>query len=66
MKIFIDSADLTEIRDAAVMGFIDGVTIPWVVLIIVVILAVVAAVIAALYPAYKASRMNVLEAIATE
>ena len=47
-------------------SFIDGVTIPWVVLIIVVVLAVVAAVIAALYPAYKASRMNVLEAIATE
>ncbi len=47
-------------------SFIDGVTIPWVVLIVVTILAVVAAVIAALYPAYKASRMNVLEAIATE
>jgi putative ABC transport system permease protein len=47
-------------------SFIDGVTIPWVVLLIVVVLAVVAAVIAALYPAYKASRMNVLEAIATE
>jgi len=47
-------------------SFIDGVTIPWVVLIIVVILAVLAAVIAALYPAYKASRMNVLEAIASE
>lgn len=47
-------------------SFIDGVTVPWVVLVIVVILAVVAAVIAALYPAYKASRMNVLDAIATE
>jgi putative ABC transport system permease protein len=47
-------------------SFIDGVTIPWVVLIMVVVLAVVAAVIAALYPAYKASRMNVLDAIATE
>jgi putative ABC transport system permease protein len=47
-------------------SFIDGVTIPWVVLIMVVVLAVVAAVIAALYPAYKASRMNVLDAIASE
>ena len=46
--------------------FIDGITIPWATLIIVVILAVVAAVIAALYPAYKASRMNVLEAISHE
>ena len=26
MKIFIDSADVTEIRDAAAMGVIDGVT----------------------------------------
>ena len=47
-------------------SFIDGITIPWVTLVIVVILAVVAAVIAALYPAYKASRMNVLEAISHE
>jgi putative ABC transport system permease protein len=47
-------------------SFIDGITIPWFTLIIVVILAVAAAVIAALYPAYKASRMNVLEAISHE
>jgi len=26
MKIFIDSADMAEIRDAAAMGVIDGVT----------------------------------------
>ena len=36
-------------------SFIDGITIPWSMLIIVVILAVLAAVVAALYPAYKAS-----------
>ena len=30
------------------------------------LLAIVAAVVAALYPAFKASKMNVLEAIATE
>jgi putative ABC transport system permease protein len=47
-------------------SFVDGITIPWPTLIIVVILAVIAAVIAALYPAYKASRMNVLEAISHE
>ena len=35
-------------------------------LISVVGVAVIAAVVAALYPAFKASRMNVLEAIATE
>jgi putative ABC transport system permease protein len=47
-------------------SFIDGITIPWSTLVMVVILAVIAAVIAAWYPASKASRMNVLEAIATE
>jgi putative ABC transport system permease protein len=47
-------------------SFVDTITIPWATLVMVVILAVIAAVIAALYPAYKASRMNVLEAIATE
>ena len=47
-------------------SFIDGITIPYGTLIMVVILAVIAAVIAAAYPAAKASRMNVLEAIATE
>jgi ribonuclease BN (tRNA processing enzyme) len=46
--------------------FVDQITVPWGTLIVVVILAVVAAVIAAVYPALKASRMNVLEAIATE
>lgn len=45
---------------------IDGLTMPWGTIIIVLIGTVVAAVIAALYPAYKASRMDVLEAIATE
>jgi putative ABC transport system permease protein len=45
---------------------IDGITFPWFNLVLVVTVAVVAAVIAALYPAFKASRMNVLEAIATE
>ena len=45
---------------------IDGITIPYGTLIFVLVFAVIAAVIAAAYPAYKASRMNVLEAIATE
>jgi putative ABC transport system permease protein len=45
---------------------IDGITFPIGTLISVVVVAVIAAVIAALYPAFKASRMNVLEAIATE
>jgi putative ABC transport system permease protein len=45
---------------------INGVTIPYGTLIFVLVFAVIAAVIAAAYPAFKASRMNVLEAIATE
>jgi putative ABC transport system permease protein len=45
---------------------IDGITLPWLNLIAVVVVAVVAAAFAAVYPAFKASRMNVLEAIATE
>ena len=42
---------------------IDGVTLPWANLVFVLVLAVIAAVVAALYPAYKASNMNVLDAI---
>ncbi|MCA8943153.1 MAG: ABC transporter permease, partial [Planctomycetes bacterium] len=45
---------------------VDGITFPIGTLILVVVVAVIAAVLAALYPAFKASRMNVLEAIATE
>ncbi len=45
---------------------IDGITIPYGTLIFVLVFAVIAAVVAAAYPAFKASRMNVLEAIATE
>ncbi len=45
---------------------INGVTIPYGTLAFVLVFAVIAAVVAAMYPAFKASRMNVLDAIATE
>lgn len=45
---------------------IDGITIPYSTLIFVLGFAIIAALLAATYPAFKASRMNVLEAIATE
>jgi putative ABC transport system permease protein len=45
---------------------IDGITIPWFTLVFALVLAIVAAVVAALYPAFKASNMNVLDAIANE
>ena len=51
---------------ASPSSVINGVTIPYSTIVLVMIFAVIAAVIAALYPAFKASRMNVLEAIATE
>jgi putative ABC transport system permease protein len=45
---------------------IDGITIPWFTLVFALVLAIVAAVVAALYPAFKASNMNVLDAIAND
>ncbi|MEO6571966.1 MAG: FtsX-like permease family protein, partial [Ilumatobacteraceae bacterium] len=45
---------------------IDGITLPFATIGSVLIGTVLAAVLAALYPARKASKMNVLEAIATE
>jgi putative ABC transport system permease protein len=45
---------------------VNGITISWSTMIVVLIFAVIAAAIAALYPAVKASHMNVLDAIATE
>ena len=45
---------------------ISQITVPVPILIFVVIFAVIAAVLAAWYPARKASKMDVLEAIATE
>ncbi len=45
---------------------INGITIPIGTLVFVLLFAVIAAVVAATYPAVKASRMNVLEAISTE
>lgn len=45
---------------------IDGVTIPYGTLVFVLVFAVFAATASATYPAFKASRMNVLTAITTE
>ncbi len=45
---------------------IDGITFPTSIVVTVLVAAVLAGVLAAWYPARKASKMNVLEAIATE
>ncbi|HEX7589854.1 MAG TPA: FtsX-like permease family protein, partial [Demequinaceae bacterium] len=42
-----------------------GITIPWIQLIVYTILAVIAGIIAAIWPSWKASRLNILDAIAT-
>ena len=42
-----------------------GITIPWVHLIAYTVLAVIAGIIAAIWPSWKASRLNILDAIAT-
>lgn len=46
-------------------GF-DGPTIPWVWLVIYTVLAAIAGVLAALWPAWRASRLDILKAIATD
>ena len=45
---------------------IDGITFNWSTIVIILVGAVLAGFLAALYPSSKASRMNVLEAIASE
>jgi putative ABC transport system permease protein len=47
-------------------SIIDGITMPYPTIIGILVGAVIAGVVAAWYPARKASKMNVLEAIATE
>lgn len=56
----------TALSIAVPDNVIDGVTMPWSTILIVLVMAIVAAVIAAIYPARKAARMNVLDAISTE
>jgi putative ABC transport system permease protein len=41
-----------------------GITIPWIQLIVYTVLAVIAGIIAAIWPSWKASRLNILDAIA--
>ncbi|WP_061963509.1 ABC transporter permease [Demequina aurantiaca] len=46
-------------------GF-DGVTVPWIWLGIYTVLAAIAGVVAAIWPAWRASKLDILKAIATE
>ncbi|WP_430867742.1 ABC transporter permease [Demequina aurantiaca] len=47
------------------LGF-DGVTVPWFWLVIYTVLAAIAGVVAAIWPAWRASKLDILQAIATE
>lgn len=47
------------------LGF-DGVTVPWMLLGVYTVLAALAGVVAAIWPAWRASRLDILKAIATE
>ena len=44
----------------------DGVTIPWVWLVVYTVMAAIAGVLAALWPAWRASRLDILKAISTD
>lgn len=47
-------------------GFDDGATVPWIWLVVYTVLAAIAGVLAALWPAWRASRLDILKAIATD
>lgn len=62
LGVALGSALVLSLAD---FGF-DGVTIPWVWLIMYTVAAAIAGVLAAIWPAWRASRLNILEAIAAD
>ncbi|WP_084077311.1 ABC transporter permease [Demequina sp. NBRC 110057] len=62
LGVALGSALVLSLAD---FGF-DGVTIPWVWLIVYTVLAAIAGVLAAIWPAYRASRLDILQAIAAD
>lgn len=62
LGVGLGSALVLALRD---FGF-DSVTIPWGWLVVYTVLAAIAGVIAAIWPAWRASRLDILKAIATE
>ncbi len=54
------------ISSAMPKSFISTVSVPWPTLIVMLVLAMVAGLVAAVFPAWRAGRMNVLAAIASE
>ncbi|GMA36151.1 ABC transporter permease [Demequina litorisediminis] len=62
LGVALGSALVLSLAD---FGF-DGVTIPWVWLVVYTVLAAIAGVLAAIWPAYRASRLDILQAIAAD
>ncbi|WP_161794526.1 ABC transporter permease [Demequina globuliformis] len=62
LGVALGSALVLSLAD---FGF-DGVTIPWVWLIVYTVAAAIAGVLAAVWPAWRASRLNILAAIAAD
>ncbi|WP_084038589.1 ABC transporter permease [Demequina sp. NBRC 110053] len=62
LGVSLGSALVLALED---FGF-DGVTVPWIWLIVYTVLAAIAGVLAALWPAWRASRLDILKAIATD
>lgn len=62
LGVALGSALVLSLAD---FGF-NGVTIPWVWLIVYTVLAAIAGVLAAIWPAYRASRLDILQAIAAD
>ena len=54
------------ISSAMPKSFISTVAVPWSTLVVMLVLAMVAGLVAAVFPAWRAGRMNVLAAIASE
>ncbi len=62
LGVGLGSALVLSLKD---QGF-DGVAIPWVALVIYTVLAAIAGVLAAIWPAWRASRLDILQAIAAD
>ncbi|MDE0572406.1 FtsX-like permease family protein [Demequina sp. B12] len=62
LGVALGSALVLSLAD---FGF-DGVTIPWIWLIVYTVLAAIAGVLAAIWPAWRASRLDILQAIAAD
>ncbi|GIG54857.1 ABC transporter permease [Demequina activiva] len=62
LGVSLGSALVLALED---FGF-DGVTVPWIWLIVYTVLAAIAGVLAAIWPAWRASRLDILKAIATD